>query len=52
MGSYTGVMKVAAKRIGVTVEQYQERVAAGEKWCTACKAWWPQADFHVDRSRG
>lgn len=51
MGSRVGVMKQAAQRVGVTVEEYERRVAAGLKWCTACKAWQPRSEFVVDRSR-
>lgn len=45
-------MKVAAKRIGVTVDEYATRRANGLKWCTACKQWHPVAEFPRDRSRG
>ena len=47
-----GAQKVAAKRIGLTVEQYRARLAAGEKWCRVCREWHPVAAFGIDRSRG
>lgn len=52
MGSRAGALKVAAGRVGVTVAEYRRHVGAGEKWCTACKAWRPRAQFGADRSRG
>lgn len=52
MGSTLGVLKTAATRVGMSLEEYQQRQAAGEKWCTACKDWRPIADFHKDASRG
>lgn len=51
MGSLLGVMKVAAKRLGVSLDDYQARIAAGEKWCTTCKAWCARKDFDSDSSR-
>jgi hypothetical protein len=51
MGSAAGVAKVAARRVGLDVAEYQRRCAAGEKWCTLCRAWWPIADFCTDRHR-
>ena len=52
MGSAVGVFKTAAKRTGLTVEQYRARTEAGEKWCTSCKTWHLVSAFPVDRSRG
>ena len=51
-GTLIGAVKVAAARIGLPLEQYEARRAAGEKWCTGCKAWHPATHFPVDRSRG
>ncbi len=51
MGSALGVMKTAAVRVGVGVDEYRKRVDGGEKWCTGCKAWHPVADFPRDRTR-
>lgn len=52
MGSKAGVMKIAAKRVGLTLEEYEERHNAGLKSCTKCKAWKLEAAFNVDLSRG
>jgi hypothetical protein len=51
MGSAEGVRKAAAKRVGLTIEEYDARIAAGEKWCTGCKEWHPRGMFKVDKSR-
>lgn len=52
MGTRIGVMKVAAKRLGLTLQEYEARCAAGLKWCTGCKSWKPAGNFGIDRSRG
>lgn len=51
MGSAEGVLKGAAARIGITVEEYRAHVAAGRKWCTGCKEWHASTAFRPDRSR-
>lgn len=51
MGSRAGVMKVAAKRVGLTLAEYEARLADGQKWCTQCKAWHPLAEFGRDPAR-
>lgn len=50
-GRKLGVMKTAAKRLGLTFEEYQQRLGAATKYCTGCRAWHPLEDFGVDRSR-
>ena len=52
MGSTLGVLKVAARRVGVSLGEYQQRVADGQKWCGGCRDWHPLAAFHIDASRG
>jgi hypothetical protein len=52
MGSKAGVLKVAAKRVGVSIDEYTQRIAAGEKWCSQCRGWKSIDCFNVDRSRG
>lgn len=42
----------AAKRIGVSPEEYIERRKAGEKWCSHCKAWHLDSAFGKDSARG
>lgn len=52
MGSATGALKTAAKRVGITVEQYQDLRDQGLKWCSACKEWKALGQFAKDCSRG
>lgn len=52
MGSVVGARKAAARRVGLTLTEYDARVLAGLKWCIGCKDWHPVEDFAVDRSRG
>lgn len=52
MGSRTGVLKISAKRLGLTYDEYLSRVAAGLKHCTRCKTWNPLGSFGRDRTRG
>jgi hypothetical protein len=42
----------AAKRIGVSREEYMHRLSLGEKWCTQCKAWHARSAFGIDATRG
>jgi hypothetical protein len=37
--------KIGAKRLGMSVDEYERRTAAGEKWCTGCKDWHPVQMF-------
>jgi hypothetical protein len=50
-GSALGALKTAATRIGLTPEEYQERISRGEKWCGGCREWHYQDAFGTDRSR-
>jgi 5-methylcytosine-specific restriction endonuclease McrA len=52
MGSRIGAEKTAAARIGVSVDDYRDRLGAGQKWCHGCHAWKSREDFVSDRSRG
>lgn len=52
VGSAEGVRKVAAKRLGLTLAEYDARIAAGLKWCGKCREWQPTGDFGIDRTRG
>jgi len=52
MGSFAGTQKVAAKRIGISLEAYKQQVKEGFKWCYKCKSWQPQFLFDTDNSRG
>ena len=42
----------AAKRIGISVDEYLSHRVSGEKWCTACKAWHLEQEFGKDLTRG
>jgi 5-methylcytosine-specific restriction endonuclease McrA len=44
-------MKVAAGRIGVSLEEYEHRLAEGLKWCRACRDWHSRGEFFSDASR-
>ena len=46
-----GARKVAAKRAGVTLDEYLARSQRGDKWCYACRAWHPVSQFGIDASR-
>lgn len=52
MGSKLGIEKVAAKRSGVTLEEYRANITAGLKRCCGCKTWYPVERFYADSSRG
>lgn len=51
MGSRNGIEKVAARKAGVTIEEWQSRRARGERWCYCCKTWRPSIEFGKDKSR-
>jgi hypothetical protein len=50
-GTRLGVAKTAARRVGVSLIEYEQHVAAGEKWCYRCRAWHPVSAFGVDARR-
>lgn len=52
MGSRLGVMKIAAARVGMSLQEYQERLSRGLKRCWKCKEWKHTDDFTIDCSRG
>ena len=47
-----GTLKIAAAKLGITVEDYQAHLLQGEKHCLLCRAWHPRSAFAKDRSRG
>lgn len=51
MGSLSGATKTAAIRLGMTIDEYLEKRAAGQKWCSGCKSWHPTQDFPRNRNR-
>ena len=46
-----GAIKIAAKKLGTTPEEYVHRMEAGQKWCTACRCWHQVREFGRDSSR-
>lgn len=51
MGSFMGIQKIAAKKIGISFEEYVEKNKTS-KWCTSCKSWNSFSQFNIDNSRG
>lgn len=51
MGSFVGIQKIAAKRIGISYEEYLIKIV-NHKWCSACKQWKPRECFCKDKNRG
>ena len=44
----------AARRLGLTLDEYRARRAAGERWCPKCRAWrpaWSPPRFSCERHR-
>ena len=52
MGSATGAMKIAAGRLGLSVEDYAAQRSAKQKHCFRCRTWKPVDQFYMDASRG
>lgn len=46
-----GILKIAAKKIGISFDEYIINVKNGLKWCTGCKAWHNYTEFGLDSSR-
>lgn len=51
-GTPDGAIRAAARRLGLTEQDYRARLAAGEKWCGGCRDWHPRDQYATDRSRG
>lgn len=51
MGSKIGTWKIAAKKHGMTFDEYASRINNGEKHCTKCNMWKPIEQFAKDSSR-
>lgn len=51
MGSYIGVLKIAAKRAGISYEEYINKINNKEKFCWKCNCWKTNDRFGVDNSR-
>lgn len=50
-GRRLGVLKTAAKRVGLSLEEYQERIGNGLKWCFHGQHWQPRPSFCQDTTR-
>ena len=46
-----GAIKIAAKKAGVTLDQYLKNISYGLKKCTICKQWMDIKSFSNDKSR-
>lgn len=46
-----GAIKIAAKKAGLTIEEYQRLVDSGLKKCTKCKDWQSASNFNKDSTR-
>lgn len=44
-------MLLVANKAGVSLDEYKQRVAAGEKWCWSCREWKSIAEYGKDSSR-
>jgi hypothetical protein len=51
MGSTEGALKTAAKRVGLGVNEYLDRVNKGLRYCFRCADWHPVQEFGPDPSR-
>lgn len=47
-----GAIKLAARRIGISLSEYIAYMNTGQKWCCVCKSWKNKlTDFKADASR-
>jgi hypothetical protein len=51
MGSRIGTLKISAKRIGISFEEYMKRISEGLKYCWKCKTWKIIEQFGIDKGR-
>jgi hypothetical protein len=49
--THEGAIRGTARRLGIPIEEWDRRVDAGEKWCTACKCWHMRDAFGKDATR-
>lgn len=47
-----GAIKVAARRLGISAEEYTSHLQQGEKWCYKCRLWKSVELFAHDKTRG
>jgi 5-methylcytosine-specific restriction endonuclease McrA len=50
-GRRLGVFKTAARRSGLTLDEYITRLDSGDKRCIVCKNWLPRSQFNPDTTR-
>lgn len=50
-GRRLGAFKTAAAKLGITFDEYVERIERGQKNCIDCRQWKDRSQFHVDASR-
>lgn len=46
-----GAVKIAAKKIGISIAEYKINIQKDLLWCTGCKAWHGKDEFNLDKSR-
>ena len=46
-----GACLIASKKIGCTIDEYNDKINIGLKWCFCCKSWKPNNEFSIDKSR-
>ena len=51
MGRKTGAIKTAAKKIGISFEEYVSKAESGLKWCHKCASWKRRFEFNKDSTR-
>ena len=51
MGSRLGILKLSAKRLGISFDDYIRKTELGLKWCYLCRLWLPHTRFGIDRRR-
>jgi hypothetical protein len=50
-GTPQGALKSAARRVGISVDAYLDRISRGLSYCWRCSNWHPSSDFNKDSSR-
>lgn len=50
-GRKLGVFKGAAAKLGISFDEYIERLERGQKHCIDCREWKDRGDFHPDKTR-
>ncbi|MEG4533015.1 hypothetical protein [Microcoleus sp. D2_18a_D3] len=45
-----GGQKIAAGKIGISVEEYQQNLKFGLKWCFSCKTWLKVSLFNQSKN--